>query len=61
MVLSVGGSFSWWQLGTKAPEATKPAVTQTTSAAMIHPARIKELCFSKKSHKEHVQAREKLD
>lgn len=48
LVSSVGCSISWWQLETKAPEATKPAVTQTTSAAMIHPARIEELYFSKK-------------
>lgn len=48
LVSSVGGSLSWWLLEPKAPEATKPAMTQNTSAAMIHPARIEELYFSKR-------------
>lgn len=47
LVSSVGGSLSGWQMETKPEEATKPLLTQTTSAAMIHPDKIEELYFSK--------------
>lgn len=43
MRISVGGLLSWWQLETQATEAAEHFLTQNTSAAMIHPARIEEL------------------